>query len=105
MIRRQPRSTQGVSSAASDVYKRQTQSTWVAFRGHLRTLIKDLERKDSQTIQNIIHSGSKLIVREKVKKSKKMICTKCGFASSHSLCKACKILEMLKKGKPQIELS
>eukprot|EP00831_Metopus_contortus_P014407 TRINITY_DN15966_c0_g1_i1.p1 TRINITY_DN15966_c0_g1~~TRINITY_DN15966_c0_g1_i1.p1 ORF type:complete len:218 (-),score=26.66 TRINITY_DN15966_c0_g1_i1:8-661(-) len=31
MIRRPPRSTQGVSSAASDVYKRQvsTQSTWV----------------------------------------------------------------------------
>eukprot|EP00831_Metopus_contortus_P046602 TRINITY_DN37450_c0_g1_i1.p2 TRINITY_DN37450_c0_g1~~TRINITY_DN37450_c0_g1_i1.p2 ORF type:complete len:115 (-),score=34.90 TRINITY_DN37450_c0_g1_i1:138-482(-) len=30
MIRRPPRSTQGVSSAASDVYKRQvsTQSTW-----------------------------------------------------------------------------
>eukprot|EP00831_Metopus_contortus_P028108 TRINITY_DN23455_c0_g1_i2.p2 TRINITY_DN23455_c0_g1~~TRINITY_DN23455_c0_g1_i2.p2 ORF type:complete len:120 (+),score=21.46 TRINITY_DN23455_c0_g1_i2:129-488(+) len=32
MIRRPPRSTQGVSSAASDVYKRQvsTQSTWEA---------------------------------------------------------------------------
>eukprot|EP00829_Urostomides_striatus_P014419 TRINITY_DN425_c0_g1_i1.p1 TRINITY_DN425_c0_g1~~TRINITY_DN425_c0_g1_i1.p1 ORF type:complete len:202 (+),score=55.18 TRINITY_DN425_c0_g1_i1:9-614(+) len=30
MIRRPPRSTQGVSSAASDVYKRQTQSTWGA---------------------------------------------------------------------------
>eukprot|EP00831_Metopus_contortus_P021063 TRINITY_DN1937_c0_g3_i1.p1 TRINITY_DN1937_c0_g3~~TRINITY_DN1937_c0_g3_i1.p1 ORF type:complete len:296 (+),score=74.07 TRINITY_DN1937_c0_g3_i1:107-994(+) len=28
MMRRPPRSTQGVSSAASDVYKRQTQSTW-----------------------------------------------------------------------------
>eukprot|EP00831_Metopus_contortus_P008842 TRINITY_DN13408_c0_g1_i2.p1 TRINITY_DN13408_c0_g1~~TRINITY_DN13408_c0_g1_i2.p1 ORF type:complete len:161 (-),score=36.71 TRINITY_DN13408_c0_g1_i2:198-680(-) len=33
MIRRPPRSTQGVSSAASDVYKRQvsTQSTWAPF--------------------------------------------------------------------------
>eukprot|EP00831_Metopus_contortus_P017208 TRINITY_DN17250_c0_g1_i3.p4 TRINITY_DN17250_c0_g1~~TRINITY_DN17250_c0_g1_i3.p4 ORF type:complete len:100 (+),score=17.72 TRINITY_DN17250_c0_g1_i3:104-403(+) len=33
MIRRPPRSTQGVSSAASDVYKRQvsTQSTWDVF--------------------------------------------------------------------------
>eukprot|EP01017_Pseudomicrothorax_dubius_P014970 TRINITY_DN17451_c0_g1_i3.p1 TRINITY_DN17451_c0_g1~~TRINITY_DN17451_c0_g1_i3.p1 ORF type:complete len:102 (-),score=21.24 TRINITY_DN17451_c0_g1_i3:38-343(-) len=28
MIRRPPRSTQSRSSAASDVYKRQTQSTW-----------------------------------------------------------------------------
>eukprot|EP00831_Metopus_contortus_P023409 TRINITY_DN20657_c0_g1_i1.p1 TRINITY_DN20657_c0_g1~~TRINITY_DN20657_c0_g1_i1.p1 ORF type:complete len:187 (+),score=27.66 TRINITY_DN20657_c0_g1_i1:89-649(+) len=35
MIRRPPRSTQGVSSAASDVYKRQvsTQSTWAAEPG------------------------------------------------------------------------
>eukprot|EP00831_Metopus_contortus_P078744 TRINITY_DN7683_c0_g2_i1.p2 TRINITY_DN7683_c0_g2~~TRINITY_DN7683_c0_g2_i1.p2 ORF type:complete len:101 (-),score=34.40 TRINITY_DN7683_c0_g2_i1:69-371(-) len=36
MIRRPPRSTQGVSSAASDVYKRQvsTQSTWgIMFKG------------------------------------------------------------------------
>eukprot|EP00831_Metopus_contortus_P041355 TRINITY_DN3244_c0_g2_i2.p1 TRINITY_DN3244_c0_g2~~TRINITY_DN3244_c0_g2_i2.p1 ORF type:complete len:259 (-),score=52.18 TRINITY_DN3244_c0_g2_i2:186-962(-) len=53
MIRRPPRSTQGVSSAASDVYKRQvsTQSTWVA-RGtaffpeksfhKISTLAKDL---------------------------------------------------------------
>eukprot|EP00831_Metopus_contortus_P055221 TRINITY_DN46640_c0_g1_i1.p1 TRINITY_DN46640_c0_g1~~TRINITY_DN46640_c0_g1_i1.p1 ORF type:complete len:122 (+),score=25.73 TRINITY_DN46640_c0_g1_i1:130-495(+) len=34
MIRRPPRSTQGVSSAASDVYKRQvsTQSTWGYWR-------------------------------------------------------------------------
>eukprot|EP00825_Cyclidium_porcatum_P032687 TRINITY_DN3489_c0_g1_i2.p2 TRINITY_DN3489_c0_g1~~TRINITY_DN3489_c0_g1_i2.p2 ORF type:complete len:102 (-),score=23.54 TRINITY_DN3489_c0_g1_i2:50-355(-) len=33
MIRRPPRSTHCISSAASDVYKRQTQSTWaVPFR-------------------------------------------------------------------------
>eukprot|EP00831_Metopus_contortus_P014882 TRINITY_DN16171_c0_g1_i3.p1 TRINITY_DN16171_c0_g1~~TRINITY_DN16171_c0_g1_i3.p1 ORF type:complete len:140 (-),score=41.76 TRINITY_DN16171_c0_g1_i3:163-582(-) len=37
MIRRPPRSTQGVSSAASDVYKRQvsTQSTWVCLKEEL----------------------------------------------------------------------
>eukprot|EP00831_Metopus_contortus_P020493 TRINITY_DN19032_c0_g1_i4.p2 TRINITY_DN19032_c0_g1~~TRINITY_DN19032_c0_g1_i4.p2 ORF type:complete len:124 (-),score=33.12 TRINITY_DN19032_c0_g1_i4:112-483(-) len=40
MIRRPPRSTQGVSSAASDVYKRQvsTQSTWG---------FKQMDRKDN----------------------------------------------------------
>eukprot|EP00831_Metopus_contortus_P036142 TRINITY_DN28666_c0_g1_i4.p2 TRINITY_DN28666_c0_g1~~TRINITY_DN28666_c0_g1_i4.p2 ORF type:complete len:153 (+),score=34.52 TRINITY_DN28666_c0_g1_i4:36-494(+) len=39
MIRRPPRSTQGVSSAASDVYKRQvsTQSTWALLFAHYNT--------------------------------------------------------------------
>eukprot|EP00831_Metopus_contortus_P005123 TRINITY_DN11923_c0_g1_i1.p4 TRINITY_DN11923_c0_g1~~TRINITY_DN11923_c0_g1_i1.p4 ORF type:complete len:142 (+),score=27.08 TRINITY_DN11923_c0_g1_i1:100-525(+) len=32
MIRRPPRSTQGVSSAASDVYKRQVHGDWYAFK-------------------------------------------------------------------------
>eukprot|EP00831_Metopus_contortus_P000932 TRINITY_DN10336_c0_g1_i1.p1 TRINITY_DN10336_c0_g1~~TRINITY_DN10336_c0_g1_i1.p1 ORF type:complete len:158 (+),score=60.38 TRINITY_DN10336_c0_g1_i1:85-558(+) len=51
MIRRPPRSTQGVSSAASDVYKRQTQSTWDA--GQLEDelkedswLVTDVEQND-----------------------------------------------------------
>eukprot|EP00831_Metopus_contortus_P081117 TRINITY_DN8457_c0_g1_i1.p2 TRINITY_DN8457_c0_g1~~TRINITY_DN8457_c0_g1_i1.p2 ORF type:complete len:173 (+),score=28.28 TRINITY_DN8457_c0_g1_i1:105-623(+) len=39
MIRRPPRSTQGVSSAASDVYKRQTQSTWGGFNGRINKLV------------------------------------------------------------------
>eukprot|EP00831_Metopus_contortus_P007681 TRINITY_DN12932_c0_g1_i1.p3 TRINITY_DN12932_c0_g1~~TRINITY_DN12932_c0_g1_i1.p3 ORF type:complete len:132 (+),score=41.01 TRINITY_DN12932_c0_g1_i1:80-475(+) len=45
MIRRPPRSTQGVSSAASDVYKRQvsTQSTWGA-GGHngVKSIIENM---------------------------------------------------------------
>eukprot|EP00831_Metopus_contortus_P039515 TRINITY_DN3096_c0_g1_i4.p1 TRINITY_DN3096_c0_g1~~TRINITY_DN3096_c0_g1_i4.p1 ORF type:complete len:603 (+),score=112.24 TRINITY_DN3096_c0_g1_i4:108-1916(+) len=44
MIRRPPRSTQGVSSAASDVYKRQvvsTQSTWVIVAGKNDSSAKD----------------------------------------------------------------
>eukprot|EP00831_Metopus_contortus_P066116 TRINITY_DN589_c0_g1_i2.p1 TRINITY_DN589_c0_g1~~TRINITY_DN589_c0_g1_i2.p1 ORF type:complete len:354 (-),score=64.84 TRINITY_DN589_c0_g1_i2:66-1127(-) len=52
MIRRPPRSTQGVSSAASDVYKRQvsTQSTWD---------IKEDMKKESQWISNEIVKKSK----------------------------------------------
>eukprot|EP00831_Metopus_contortus_P073858 TRINITY_DN673_c0_g1_i1.p3 TRINITY_DN673_c0_g1~~TRINITY_DN673_c0_g1_i1.p3 ORF type:complete len:102 (-),score=32.24 TRINITY_DN673_c0_g1_i1:562-867(-) len=40
MIRRPPRSTQGVSSAASDVYKRQvsTQSTWEYKRKYMNSM-------------------------------------------------------------------
>eukprot|EP00831_Metopus_contortus_P083065 TRINITY_DN9119_c0_g1_i1.p1 TRINITY_DN9119_c0_g1~~TRINITY_DN9119_c0_g1_i1.p1 ORF type:complete len:155 (-),score=43.27 TRINITY_DN9119_c0_g1_i1:266-730(-) len=46
MIRRPPRSTQGVSSAASDVYKRQvsTQSTWDALKGRGARGIFGLQR-------------------------------------------------------------
>eukprot|EP00831_Metopus_contortus_P025247 TRINITY_DN21804_c0_g1_i2.p1 TRINITY_DN21804_c0_g1~~TRINITY_DN21804_c0_g1_i2.p1 ORF type:complete len:200 (-),score=52.45 TRINITY_DN21804_c0_g1_i2:105-704(-) len=50
MIRRPPRSTQGVSSAASDVYKRQvvsTQSTW-----DLR-IIQNMEAKIAENFQTI----------------------------------------------------
>eukprot|EP00825_Cyclidium_porcatum_P047467 TRINITY_DN7725_c0_g1_i3.p1 TRINITY_DN7725_c0_g1~~TRINITY_DN7725_c0_g1_i3.p1 ORF type:complete len:346 (-),score=87.10 TRINITY_DN7725_c0_g1_i3:225-1262(-) len=36
MIRRPPRSTHCISSAASDVYKRQTQSTWEYLQGYYR---------------------------------------------------------------------
>eukprot|EP00831_Metopus_contortus_P035978 TRINITY_DN2856_c0_g1_i1.p1 TRINITY_DN2856_c0_g1~~TRINITY_DN2856_c0_g1_i1.p1 ORF type:complete len:182 (-),score=18.12 TRINITY_DN2856_c0_g1_i1:342-887(-) len=44
MIRRPPRSTQGVSSAASDVYKRQvsTQSTWGLQQGRTQMLFESL---------------------------------------------------------------
>eukprot|EP00825_Cyclidium_porcatum_P006011 TRINITY_DN12953_c0_g1_i1.p3 TRINITY_DN12953_c0_g1~~TRINITY_DN12953_c0_g1_i1.p3 ORF type:complete len:134 (-),score=60.00 TRINITY_DN12953_c0_g1_i1:82-483(-) len=38
MIRRPPRSTHCISSAASDVYKRQTQSTWVNIAGKRTSL-------------------------------------------------------------------
>eukprot|EP00831_Metopus_contortus_P013977 TRINITY_DN15730_c0_g1_i1.p1 TRINITY_DN15730_c0_g1~~TRINITY_DN15730_c0_g1_i1.p1 ORF type:complete len:306 (+),score=37.07 TRINITY_DN15730_c0_g1_i1:58-975(+) len=67
MIRRPPRSTQGVSSAASDVYKRQvsTQSTWEIFSvimvigaGYVRYLAesdKDIRAKIVKV--NVICSG------------------------------------------------
>eukprot|EP00831_Metopus_contortus_P006226 TRINITY_DN12353_c0_g1_i2.p1 TRINITY_DN12353_c0_g1~~TRINITY_DN12353_c0_g1_i2.p1 ORF type:complete len:105 (-),score=41.38 TRINITY_DN12353_c0_g1_i2:81-395(-) len=45
MIRRPPRSTQGVSSAASDVYKRQTQSTWVVKLGLQEALSSAPQKK------------------------------------------------------------
>ncbi|MDR3548421.1 MAG: ATP-binding protein [Candidatus Pacebacteria bacterium] len=76
----------------------------MAYRGNLRGLIKDLERVDSQSVINILHSGSAIVLKQKVKKSKKCVCSRCGFASSQKLCKACTILEMLNSCKPQIEL-
>eukprot|EP00831_Metopus_contortus_P030912 TRINITY_DN25294_c0_g3_i5.p1 TRINITY_DN25294_c0_g3~~TRINITY_DN25294_c0_g3_i5.p1 ORF type:complete len:106 (-),score=34.98 TRINITY_DN25294_c0_g3_i5:46-363(-) len=56
MIRRPPRSTQGVSSAASDVYKRQTQSTWVSgagskFPGFASRILNELKDKKIENIK------------------------------------------------------
>eukprot|EP00825_Cyclidium_porcatum_P041993 TRINITY_DN5634_c0_g2_i2.p4 TRINITY_DN5634_c0_g2~~TRINITY_DN5634_c0_g2_i2.p4 ORF type:complete len:104 (-),score=43.28 TRINITY_DN5634_c0_g2_i2:764-1075(-) len=53
MIRRPPRSTHCISSAASDVYKRQTQSTWVyqklfLFLFEKRDKQKEKEENDQQ---------------------------------------------------------
>eukprot|EP00831_Metopus_contortus_P077805 TRINITY_DN7394_c0_g1_i2.p2 TRINITY_DN7394_c0_g1~~TRINITY_DN7394_c0_g1_i2.p2 ORF type:complete len:103 (+),score=35.29 TRINITY_DN7394_c0_g1_i2:65-373(+) len=60
MIRRPPRSTQGVSSAASDVYKRQvsTQSTWENIMGICANA------KDVDEGQEIIKDDGQTLVRE-----------------------------------------
>ena len=58
MIRRPPRSTQGVSSAASDVYKRQreTRETRTRFKYYCDVVIDD-EDDDDDADTNIIHSA------------------------------------------------
>jgi len=77
----------------------------MAFRGHLRGVIKDLERIEPMSVLNILYSGTAITLKQKIRKSKKLICKKCGFASSNPLCKACTIVEMLNKGKPAITLT
>jgi len=77
----------------------------MAFRGNLRKIMKDLERIDPVSILNILCSGTKILLKESAKTSKKMICENCGFASSNKLCKTCTILEKLNKGKPQISMT
>eukprot|EP00831_Metopus_contortus_P070145 TRINITY_DN6342_c0_g1_i4.p1 TRINITY_DN6342_c0_g1~~TRINITY_DN6342_c0_g1_i4.p1 ORF type:complete len:192 (-),score=53.38 TRINITY_DN6342_c0_g1_i4:54-629(-) len=51
MIRRQPRSTQGVSSAASDVYKRQEQDS---DRLNLMSKLQDLRKELRQTQETLV---------------------------------------------------
>eukprot|EP00094_Tigriopus_californicus_P007091 TCALIF_06826-PA protein Name:"Similar to ctu1 Cytoplasmic tRNA 2-thiolation protein 1 (Xenopus laevis)" AED:0.18 eAED:0.18 QI:0/0.5/0.33/0.66/1/1/3/122/332 len=75
-----------------------------AYRGHARTLIKELEKIRPSSILDIINSGEDLkftnLVEEKLPTKSK--CTKCGFMSSLSVCKACLLLEGLNKGIPQL---
>ena len=71
-----------------------------AYRGYVRELIKDLEATRPSTIIDIIHSAESLeIDNSTVTMPKLMDCTRCGFMSSNTLCKACVLLEGLNTGK------
>lgn len=73
-----------------------------AYRGHARVLLKDMEKLDPTIIMNIIYSGEKLTIKETAKMPILTHCTKCGYASSQEICKACILLEGLNKGMPNL---
>ncbi|KAL4440936.1 hypothetical protein ABPG74_009349 [Tetrahymena malaccensis] len=75
-----------------------------AYRGHVRELIKDIEKVRPSSIVDIIHSAEQIAINMNVKLPKKMKCTQCGFVSSNSVCKACVLLDKLNKGKPKVAL-
>lgn len=70
-----------------------------AYRGHVRELLKNMEKVRSSTIVDIIHSGEKLALDVTIQTPNKMTCERCGFISSNKLCKACVLLESLNNGK------
>ncbi|CAG8736039.1 2226_t:CDS:2, partial [Dentiscutata erythropus] len=63
-----------------------------AYRGHVRTFIKDL--RPSAIIAFEIKNGVKLPVQG--------VCKRCGYMSSNELCKACMLLEGLNRGLPKL---
>ncbi|KAJ7304179.1 hypothetical protein JRQ81_011710 [Phrynocephalus forsythii] len=75
-----------------------------AYRGHARTLLKDLEAIRSSTVADLVHSGERLAVREDVRKPTQGTCQRCGYLSSQSLCKACVLLEGLNRGLPRLAI-
>lgn len=74
-----------------------------AFRGTVRTLIKDMEYLDPRTIQDVIHSGESFCTPDALRESVKGAlpqqkrCTKCNYISSNDICKACALLGNLAK--------
>lgn len=73
-----------------------------AYRGHVRELIKDLEAQRPSAIIDIIHSAERLKIKEesdsnRIKNQIKTDCIYCGFITSNKICKACVLLEKLKK--------
>ena len=75
-----------------------------AYRGHVRDLIKNLESVNPQSIMDIIHSGEQMTVKTTNKTPVKQSCSKCGFISSNTVCKACVLLERLDKGKNKVKV-
>ena len=73
-----------------------------AYRGHVRTYLKDLESIRSSVIIDIIFSGDSLLVKEDVKMPIQKTCKRCGYIASQELCKACLLLEGLNKGLPRL---
>ncbi|KAG1474795.1 hypothetical protein G6F56_000130 [Rhizopus delemar] len=73
-----------------------------AYRGYARTFLKDLEAVRPSAIIDIIHSGEAFEIKSDTKMPTSMTCTRCGYMSSNSICKACMLLEGLNRGLPQM---
>lgn len=71
-----------------------------AYRGHARSLLKELEAVRPSSIIDIIHSGEAFEVKAEIKARLKQqtMCIRCGYMSSNSLCKACALLGFLEGG-------
>lgn len=69
-----------------------------SYRAHSRTFVKDVERITPECILALIKSGESVFVKSEVELPTKINCTRCGYISSQSLCKACLLLEGLSTG-------
>ncbi|KAI6230643.1 Cytoplasmic tRNA 2-thiolation protein 1 [Aphelenchoides fujianensis] len=76
-----------------------------AFRGHARTLIKDLERDRPAAVLDLIRAGELIRVREDVPQQTMSTCERCGYISSQRFCKACLLLVGLQTGDTTIGIS
>ena len=68
-----------------------------AYRGNVRSLIKDLELERPQSLIDISHSGELFKIEENVKQRDCLKCIICGHVCSNKKCKACLLLENLNK--------
>jgi len=73
-----------------------------AYRGNIRTYIKDLERLRPSSIIDIIHSGEQVLVKQTAKMPVQRVCERCSYCSSMPICKACLLIEGLNKGVPKL---
>lgn len=60
----------------------------LAYRGHARVFLKDLESVRPSAIVDIIHSGESFVLEQSVQRGMKALqtCLRCGYISSNDLC-------------------
>jgi len=75
-----------------------------AYRGHARDFLKDLESIKPMSIIDIIRSAENFHFDKEIKLPTQGNCTRCGYISSHKLCKACVLLDGLNSGLPKIAI-
>jgi cytoplasmic tRNA 2-thiolation protein 1 len=80
-----------------------------AYRGYAREFLKDLEAIRPTAILDIIHAAEQWVVNKtpggSAPRQLKQACSRCGYMSSQSVCKACVLLEGLNKGAPRLALT
>lgn len=72
----------------------------MAYRGHVRAYVKDLEKLRPRAILDIISSGEQMAIRQGVKMPIQGNCVACGYISSQEYCQACVLLKSLNDGLP-----
>ncbi|XP_051624900.1 cytoplasmic tRNA 2-thiolation protein 1-like [Manacus candei] len=77
----------------------------LAFRGHPRALLKDLEATRPATVAALAHSGRRLALGAAPGTGEPPgACGRCGSVTSGDLCMACALLAALDKGRPRLAL-
>ncbi len=76
----------------------------IAFRGHPRELIKELERVQPTAVLDVVRSGEMFVVQSEKKQPSKnkqgdhqsvRPCERCGEMTSQKLCQACALIDKL----------
>ncbi|XP_032530288.1 uncharacterized protein LOC116779898 isoform X2 [Chiroxiphia lanceolata] len=77
----------------------------LAFRGHPRALLKDLEAARPAAVAALAHSGHRLALGAAPGAGEPPgACGRCGSVASGDLCMACALLAALDKGRPRLAL-
>ncbi|XP_027487611.1 cytoplasmic tRNA 2-thiolation protein 1 [Corapipo altera] len=77
----------------------------LAFRGHPRALLKDLEAARPAAVAALAHSGRRLALGAAPGTGEPPgACGRCGSVASGDLCMACALLAALDKGRPRLAL-